>query len=162
MSLATAGTYRTNLKIIASTINSQILRSSNVYGKVTSRLQYTQPWRLAKIRQKKKKRKEAINFGEFINQFPPFTISLIRWLETINSKLFRQMITILFNQICVNMLTKYTLTHPYIYIYICVCVYMCVCVLNCPVVIVIFTKQMSSLTKNVKSTFWFTEVITGD
>ena len=46
--------------------------------------------------------------------------------------LYRQNVSLLFNQTCVNevLLADYTHTHTHthIYIYMCVCVYVCVCV----------------------------------
>ena len=64
------------------------------------------------------------NYGKNINQFPPNTIKSIRQYERINKKIYRQKISIMFNEICINeeMLPKYTHTHThthtYIYIYI--------------------------------------------
>ena len=54
--------------------------------------------------------KEPINHGKFINQFPPDTIKSIGQLERINTKMCRQRMSILLNQICINeeMLPKYT------------------------------------------------------
>ena len=69
---------------------------------------------------------EPINHGKFINRFPPDAIKSMRWLERINTKICRQLMSILFNQMYFNeeMLPKYTHTHThththiYIYIYV--------------------------------------------
>ena len=42
------------------------------------------------------------NFGKFINQFQPKTKTLVRKLERILIKLYRQHVSILFNQTCLN------------------------------------------------------------
>ena len=53
--------------------------------------------------------------GQYINQFPPNTIKVIREFERIQKKICRHKMSIMFNEIC-------------IYIYICMCVCVCVCV----------------------------------
>ena len=62
------------------------------------------------------------NYAKFIHQFQPETKTLIRKLERILIKLYRQNVSLLFNQICLNesLLTNYkhTHTHTHIYIYI--------------------------------------------
>ena len=50
---------------------------------------------------------EITNHGRFINQFPPNIIRSIRQFEKINKKIYRQKMSIMFNQI-----------PPPIYIYI--------------------------------------------
>ena len=63
------------------------------------------------------------NFGKFIYQFRPKTNILIRKLERILIKLYRQNVSLLYNQICLNerLLPNWahtqTHTHTYIYIY---------------------------------------------
>ena len=93
-------------------INAQHLQSSNVYAKVTSLLQYSHPWWSPKIGLKVR---EPINYGRFINQFPPDTIKFMPWLDKINTKMCRQRMSILFNQKCINekMLPNYTHTHTH-------------------------------------------------
>ena len=59
------------------------------------------------------------NFGKFLHQFHPETKTLIRKLERILIKLYRQNVSLLFNETCF---------YIYIYIYMCVCVCVCVCV----------------------------------
>ena len=54
-----------------------------------------------------KSSRESINYGRFINEFPPDTIKSMRWLERTNTKRSKQRISILCNQIYI-----------YIYIYI--------------------------------------------
>ena len=74
------------------------------------------------IKKKKKKRSESTrdNFSKFIHQFQPKTKTLIKKLERILIKLYRQNLSLLFNQTCLNerLLPNYTHTHIYIYIYI--------------------------------------------
>ena len=54
------------------------------------------------------------NFGKFIHQFQPETKTLIRKLERILIKLYRQNVFLLFNQTCLHE----RLLPNYIYIYI--------------------------------------------
>ena len=56
------------------------------------------------------------NYGQYINQFPPNTINVIREFERIQKKICRHKMSIMFNEICINeeMLPIYI----YIYIYI--------------------------------------------
>ena len=62
------------------------------------------------------------NFGKFINQFQPENKILIRKLERILNKLYRQNLSLLFNQTCLKERllpnNKYTYIYIYIYIYI--------------------------------------------
>ena len=51
------------------------------------------------------------NFGKFINQFQPETKTLIRKLERILNKIYRENLSFLFNETCLN-------AYIYIYIYI--------------------------------------------
>ena len=53
------------------------------------------------------------NFGKFIYQLPPKTKTLVRKLERILLKLYRQNVSLLFNQTYI-----YIYIHTYIYIYI--------------------------------------------
>ena len=52
------------------------------------------------------------NFGKFIYQFQPETKTLIRKLERIPNKLYRQNLSLLFNETCLNerLLPNYTHT----------------------------------------------------
>ena len=60
------------------------------------------------------------DFGKFSHQFQPETKKLIWKLERILIKLYRQNVSLLFNQTCLNerLLPNYTHTLIYIYIYI--------------------------------------------
>ena len=60
------------------------------------------------------------NFGKFIHQFQTETKSLISKLERIFIKLYRQNVSLLFNETCLNerLQPNHTHTHIYIYIYI--------------------------------------------
>ena len=61
--------------------------------------------------------RDTINYGQYINQFPPNTIKVIREFERIQKKICRHKMSIMFNEICINeeMLPKYTYIHIYIY-----------------------------------------------
>ena len=73
------------------------------------------------------------NFAEFIHQFQPETKTLIRKLERILTKLYRQNVSLLSIQTCANetLLPNYTHTithththtHTHIYIYIYIYIY---------------------------------------
>ena len=71
------------------------------------------------------------NFGKFINQFQPETKTLIRKLERILIKSYKQNVSLLFNQTRARTHT-HTHTHTYISTYICICmcvdiyIYLCV------------------------------------
>ena len=60
--------------------------------------------------------RDTYNYGQYLNQFPPNTIKVIREFEQIQKKIWRHKMSIMFNEICINeeMLPKYI----YIYIYI--------------------------------------------
>ena len=62
---------------------------------------------------------EVKPYRRFINQFPPDTRKWMRRLERINTIIYKQGMSILFNQICINeeMLPKYTHTHTHTHIY---------------------------------------------
>ena len=65
--------------------------------------------------------RDTYNYGQYLNQFPPNTIKVIREFERIQKKICRHKMSIMFNEICINeeMLPKYT--YIYIYIYSCGC-----------------------------------------
>ena len=50
------------------------------------------------------------NYGQYINQFSPNTIKVIREFERIQKKICRHKMSIMFNEICINeeMLPQYT------------------------------------------------------
>ena len=77
--------------------------------------------------------RDTYNYGQYLNQFPPNTIKVIREFERIQKKIYWHKMSIMFNEMCINeeMLPKYTYLYMYIYIYIYiyVCVCVCVCVL---------------------------------
>ena len=54
--------------------------------------------------------RDTYNYGQYINQFPPNTIKVVRELERIQKKICRHKMSIMFNEICINeeMLPKYT------------------------------------------------------
>ena len=66
--------------------------------------------------------RDTYNYGQYINQFPPNTIKVIREFEQIQKKICRHKMST-FNEICINeeMLPKYIYIYIYTYIYICVC-----------------------------------------
>ena len=73
-----------------------------------------------------KSTRDTYNYEQYINQFPPNTIKVIREFERIQKKICRHKMSIMFNEICINeeMLPKYT------YIYIIVTSTFLLCVWN--------------------------------
>ena len=61
--------------------------------------------------------RDTYNYGQYLNQFPPNMIKVIREFERIQKKICRDKMSIMFNEICINeeMLPKYT------YLYSCIC-----------------------------------------
>ena len=59
--------------------------------------------------------RDTYNYGQYLNQFSPNTIKVIREFERIQKRICRHKMSIMFNEICINeeMLPKYI----YIYIY---------------------------------------------
>ena len=53
--------------------------------------------------------RDTYNYGQYINQFPPNTIKVIREFERIQKKICRHKMSLMFNEICINeeMLPKY-------------------------------------------------------
>ena len=58
--------------------------------------------------------RDAYNYGQYINQFPPNTIKVIREFERIQKNICRHKMSIMFNEMCVCM---YVYIYIYIYIY---------------------------------------------
>ena len=56
-----------------------------------------------------KSTRDTYNYGQYLNQFPPNTIKVIREFEQIQKKICRHKMSIMFNEICI---------YIYIYIYI--------------------------------------------
>ena len=71
--------------------------------------------------------RDTYNYGQYLNQFPPNTIKVIREFDRIQKRICRHNMSIIFNEICINeeMLPKYT--HIYIYIYIYIYMLRCQC-----------------------------------
>ena len=63
--------------------------------------------------------RDTYDYGQYLNQFPPNTIKVIREFERIQKRICRHKMSIMFNEICINeeMLPKYTYIYIYIYIY---------------------------------------------
>ena len=61
--------------------------------------------------------RDTYNYGQYINQFPPNTIKVIREFERVQKKICRHKMSIMFNEICINeeMLPKYTSIYLSIY-----------------------------------------------
>ena len=57
--------------------------------------------------------RDTYNYGQYLNQFPPNTIKIIREFERIQKKICWQKMSIMFNKICINeeILPKYTPPH---------------------------------------------------
>ena len=62
--------------------------------------------------------RDTYNYGQYLNQFPPNKIKVIREFERIQKKICRHKMSIMFNEICINeeMLPKYTYSHIYTHI----------------------------------------------
>ena len=60
--------------------------------------------------------RDTYNYGQYLNQFPPNTIKVIREFERIQKSICRHKMSIMFNEICIYI-------YIYIYIFVCVCVY---------------------------------------
>ena len=75
--------------------------------------------------------RDTYNNWQYINQFPPNTIKVIREFEQIQKKICRHKMSIMFNEICINEEMRPIHIYIYIYIYIYVCVCLCVCVYVC-------------------------------
>ena len=56
------------------------------------------------------------NYGKFLSQFQPKTKTLVRKLERILIKIYRQNVSLLLNQTCLNerLLPNYTHAHTYL------------------------------------------------
>ena len=56
-----------------------------------------------------KSTRDTNNYGQYINQFPPNMIKVIREFKRIQKKICRHKMSIMFNEICINeeMLPKY-------------------------------------------------------
>ena len=71
------------------------------------------------------------NLGKFIYQFQPETETLIRKLESVLIKSYRQNVSLLFNETCLNErplpnyshIYTYIYTYMYVYIYVYICIY---------------------------------------
>ena len=46
--------------------------------------------------------RDTYNYRQYINQFPPNTIKVIRQYERIQKKICRHKMSIMFNEICIN------------------------------------------------------------
>ena len=71
--------------------------------------------------------RDTCNYGQYINQFPQNTIKVIREFERIQKKICRHKMSIMFNEICINVYTYidiYLDIYINIYIYIYIYIYM--------------------------------------
>ena len=90
-------------------INHKHLQSSIIHAKVTSLFAIYTPLMMAQDRTESTR--VTIRYGSFINQFSLDTIKSIQQLEKADTKISRQNISILFNEISVCI-------YIYIYIYV--------------------------------------------
>ena len=65
--------------------------------------------------------RDTYNYGQYINQFPPNTMKVIREFERIQKKICRHKMSIMFKEICINeeMLPNCIYIYIYMHIYIC-------------------------------------------
>ena len=61
--------------------------------------------------------RDTYNYGQYLNQFPPNTIKVIREFERIQKRICRHKMSIMFNEICINeeMLPIYIYIYMYAY-----------------------------------------------
>ena len=83
------------------------LHSSNLLKQKLHHFCNRIPWMMAQSRAESTR--DTYNYGQYINQFPPNTIKVIREFERIQKKICRHKMSIMFNEICI---------YIYIYIYI--------------------------------------------
>ena len=58
--------------------------------------------------------RDTYNYGQYINQFPPNMIKVIREFERIQKKICRHKMSIMFNEICIYIyIYIYTYTHTH-------------------------------------------------
>ena len=58
--------------------------------------------------------RDTYNYGQYLNQFPPNTIKVIREFERIQKKICRHKMSIMFNEICIYIYiseTRWSLNH---------------------------------------------------
>ena len=69
--------------------------------------------------------RDTYNYGQYLNQFPPNTIKVIREFERIQKRICRHKMSIMFNEICINeeMLPIYIYIYIYIGMYVCMYVF---------------------------------------
>ena len=68
--------------------------------------------------------RDTYNYGQYLNQFPPNTIKVIREFERIQKKICKHKMSIMFNEICIY-IYRYMCIYIYVYVYlfVCVCAY---------------------------------------
>ena len=129
MPLATGTIYRITFKSKRHNLQRQRRPYTVVICKNKSYINFVIDSPLMMAQSRAESTRDTYNYGQYLNQFPPNTIKVIREFERIQKKICRHKMSIMFNEICINeeMLPKFTYIYIYIYIYsVCVCV--CVCV----------------------------------
>ena len=63
-------------------------------------------------------RRDTYNYGQYLNQYPPNTIKVIREFERIQKRICRHKMSIMFNEICIYIHIYECILYIYIYIHI--------------------------------------------
>ena len=53
--------------------------------------------------------RDTYNYGQYLNQFPPNTIKVIREFERIQKRICRHKMSIMFNEICIYIYIDYSI-----------------------------------------------------
>ena len=121
MSLATGTIYRITFKSKRHNLQQQRRPYTAVICYNKSYISFVTDSPLMMAQSRAESTRGTYNYGQYLNQFPPNTIKVIREFERIQKKICRHKMSIMFNEICIKeeMLPKYTYIcmHVYVYIY---------------------------------------------
>ena len=107
MSLATGTIYRITFKSKRHNLQQQRRPYTVVICKNKSYITFVTDSLLMMAQSRAESTRDTYNYGQYLNQFPPNTIKVIREFERIQKRICRHKMSIMFNEICI-----------YIYIYI--------------------------------------------
>ena len=107
MSLATGTIYRITFKSKSHNLQQQRRLYTVVICKNKSYITFVTGSPLMMAQSRAESTRDTYNYGQYLNQFPPNTIKVIREFERIQKRICRHKMSIMFNEICI-----------YIYIYI--------------------------------------------
>ena len=115
MSLATGTIYRITFKSKHHNLQWQRRPYTVVICKNKSYITFVIDSPLMMAQSRAESTRDTYNYGQYLNQFPPNTIKVIREFERIRKKICRNKMSIMFNEICMYI---YIYIHVPIYIYI--------------------------------------------